>query len=114
MEIELTVFSERENEVIILKDFICDYVIVDDIYIKRLPDQEGTLGGDLLTNTIVTIIKAATEPLTALVKCLNTYISLHKTDLEISVNDKKIKISSKNPQELEHLIKSILENLPKE
>jgi hypothetical protein len=111
MEIELNVFSEKETEVFELKDFICEHIIMDDIYVKRLPEKEGTLGIGGITSSLVAIIEASAKPLTALVECLNTYISLYKTDIEISTGKKKVKLSSKNPQKLEPLVKTLLELL---
>ena len=111
MEIEISIFSDRSNEVFNLQDFICEHIVVNDIYVKKLPTEKGTLGVGNITNSVVAIIEASAKPLTALVECLNTYISLFKTEIEVSVGNKKIKLSGKNPQKLEPLIKTLLQSV---
>ena len=100
------------QQVVYLKGLIVESAIdgIGDVEIERasvLSDGMSGLGN--FANTIVAVVSASSRPLSELVKCLNTFIENFRTEVEISVGDKKVVLKSGNLKQSEELVKTILQ-----
>ena len=66
--------------------------------------------GEILSS-LTAFISTANNPLTELVKCLQTYIQSFRTTIEIKVGDNAVKIESKNPEDTQKIVSEILKAL---
>lgn len=115
LNIELTlVGNDAEKQVINLKNFLEKQTIEDfeELLVKRSEFQEGQMGAGIILGSVSGVIRAASQPLTELVKCLQKYIASFNTEIEIKILDgqkeKYVKLSGKDPKKVEDLVKLIL------
>jgi hypothetical protein len=115
LNFELTLIGEdAEKQVINFKNFLEKQSIedLDELLVKRTEHQEGQMGVGGILGSVSGVIRAASQPLTELVKCLQKYIQSFNTEIEIKISEgektKYVKLSGKDPKKVEDLVKLIL------
>jgi len=108
-----------DNEILEFQNFIKAENIegVQNIEIVQKDAKEGEMSIGEVIASISILLTALSSPLTELVKCIQTYITTFKTDIEIETESgKKIRISAKEkPEELIKLMqKTLKEDFDKE
>lgn len=117
MEIIVTLEDQQSQQgVINLKNFI-DGASIEGLErneVLREAPLKGQMGVGQILGSVGLIVEAAEKPLVELVNCLNKYVENYRTTVTISTKSGlKITIShgrSMSAQQLENLIKTILES----
>ena len=119
MELQLLLpDSNPKNELINLKNFI-DRASIDGMEITEIARSEqeeithtnGQMGAGEIIAAVRTIIEAAAEPLTQLVKCLERYVNNYRTTITIATKKgNEIKLEhgrSMTPEQLKDIVVAI-------
>ena len=116
MLVEILLPDDSPKQGIIhLKNFIDKEAIegIDSTEIQRTPHEDGQMGAGMLMNSIATVITAATDPLVALVKCLQKYVENYRTVITIPTKDGNIVLEhgrGMKSEQLKELVVAIQRN----
>ena len=98
-----------------LKQHIEQYPInqLEELDFERQADQSGTLSAlNPITGSLLAVIALARNPITELVKCLQTYIAKYRTEIEIVMeNGKSVKLRSDNIEKDEKVVQLIINSM---
>jgi hypothetical protein len=116
MEIKILLPQEQSKQgVIHLKNFIDRAAIagIEGTEIERVAHGHDQMGAGDLLNSVKTIIEAASEPLVALVTCLQKYVDNYRTVITIPTKNGNIELRhgrSMKAEELKELVTAIQQN----
>jgi len=116
MLIEILLPDDSPKQGIIhLKNFIDKEAIpgLESIEIQRVQHAEDQMGAGMLLNSIATVITAATDPLVALVKCLQKYVENYRTVITIPTKEGNIILEhgrGMKSEQLKELVVAIQKN----
>jgi len=113
-KIKLNILNGDNGEIQLLQNLLEDANLgLEKIDVVERGYQEGSLGLGEIINSLNILITSASAPLVELVKCIQVYISLSKSSVEIETADgTKIKVEGKgNPIELANSVQQLILNL---